>query len=362
MKQNFFYTLLIGLILLLSIKSIDIETEPELKATDGKYTLDHILGAATRVKEYVLKHKKIPKTVGVSSDELTLAQFTYSMGIAILNIHKQKTTNQIFTLKLEAPTSTHRCNIKVELANYIDAINRVVEYCQKNRAAPAYVTSSSVQIGYAEYSFGFSKILDYYKTHKALPLYNVFDSSVFDESGSGSSGSSGEIKGISLVKGINEKTNDSDFKKYLNQFNNAIKATYALKAKAKELTLGCSTPLQKANAIFNFVKNHITYKYYENSQKGADKTLSSRLANCCDQANLIVALCRLSGIPARYSHGQHCHFYYSGNYYGHVWAQILVGNTWYAADPTGQSNSLGFIKNWDIHNYHSLKQYALIPF
>ena len=72
-------------------------------------------------------------------------------------------------------------------------------------------------------------------------------------------------------------------------------------------------------------------------------------------ANLIIALCRYSGIPARYSHGQHCHFYVSGNYYGHVWAQILIGKTWYAADATGSSNSLGFIKNWDIHNYHSLK-------
>ena len=177
-----------------------------------------------------------------------------------------------------------------------------------------------------------------------------------------SSGSSGEIKGVNMVRGINEKGTDSDAKKYLNQYNSHIHPTHALKAKAKELTLRCSTPLQKANAIFNFVKNHITYKYYENSQKGADKTLSSRLANCSDQANLIVALCRLSGIPARYSHGQHCHFLVSGHYYGHVWAQILIGNTWYAADPTGPNNSLGFIKNWDIHSFHSLKQYALIPF
>ena len=51
MKQNFFYTLFIGLIFLLSIKS-------SLQA----YSLDDILDAASRVKQYVLKHKKIPKT------------------------------------------------------------------------------------------------------------------------------------------------------------------------------------------------------------------------------------------------------------------------------------------------------------
>ena len=165
-----------------------------------------------------------------------------------------------------------------------------------------------------------------------------------------------------MIKGINEKNNESDLNQYLKKFNNAIGVTYALKAKAKELTLGCSTTLKKANAIFIFVKNEIKYKYYENSQKGADKTLSSKLGNCCDQANLIVALCRLSGIPARYSHGQHCYFYYSGNYYGHVWAQILIGNTWYAADATSSSNSLGFIRNWNINTFNTLRQYSLIPF
>jgi len=345
MKQNFFYTLFIGLILLLSIKS---------NATGGKYTLDNILDAATRVKKYVLKNQKIPKLVQVASDELTLAQFTYSMGIAILNIHKDKKSDKISTIKLETPSTPHRCNIKVYLEQYIDAIKRVVAYCKNNGAAPAYVLSSSVEIGYAEYSFGFSKILDFYKTEKALPLYNVFDSSVFD--------GPDEIKGVTMLKGINEKNNDPDLNKYIKQFNNACQLTVAIKAKAKALTAGLSTTLQKATAIFNFVKNQITYEYYENSQKGADRTLSSRYGNCCDQANLIIALCRYSGIPARYSPGQHCYFIKSGKYYGHVWAQILIGKTWYAADATGSNNSLGFIRNWDIDSFHTLKQYALIPF
>ena len=323
MKKNIFNTLIIGLILLLSIKSIDVEIEPILQGTDGKYTLDDIIDAATRVKQYVLKNKKIPKTVRVSSDELSIAQFTYSMGVAILNIHNNKKTAKISTIKLESPTSIHRCN---------------------------------VEIGYAEYSFGFSKILDFYKTEKALPLYCIFDSSVFDDS------SSDEIIGVRMVKGINEKNNESDLDKYLKQFNNVIRITENIKKKAKQLTSGCTTTLQKAKAIFNFVKNNISYKYYENSLYGASNTLANLRGNCCDMANLIIALCRYSGIPARYSHGQHCHFYVSGNYYGHVWAQILIGKTWYAADATGSSNSLGFIKNWDIDSFHTLRQYALIPF
>ena len=67
-----------------------------------------------------------------------------------------------------------RCDLDNAVDNYIDAIKRVVAYCEKNGAAPAYVLSSSIEIGFAEYSFGFSKILAFYKTEKALPLYNVF--------------------------------------------------------------------------------------------------------------------------------------------------------------------------------------------
>ena len=350
MKQNLFYTLVFGLILFLSIKSNEA-------ATSGKYTLDDIIDAAIRVKQYVLKNKKIPNVVRVSSDELSIAQFTYSAGIAILNIYGNKKTAKISTIKLESPSSIHRCNIKVLLANYIDAIKRVVAYCEKNGAAPAYVTSSSVEIGYAEYSFGFSKIIAFYKTEKALPLYCQFDSSVFDDSGSDD-----EIIGVRKVKGINEKNYETDLNKYLKRYNDACYATESIKTKARQLTSGCSTTLQKARAIFNFVKNNISYKYYENSLYGASQTLANGRGNCCDMANLIVSLCRASGIPARYSHGQHCHFYISGNYYGHVWAQILIGKNWYAADATGSDNSLGFIRNWDIDSFNTLRQYDLIPF
>ena len=356
MRQIIFYNIIVGIILFLTIKSNNLEIEPILKSTNGKYSLDDILDAATRVKNFVLNKKDIPKLVQVSSDELTIAQFTYSMGVAIKNIHENKKDNKISTINIDSPSTPHRCNIKVYLEEYMDAIGRVLKFCEDKGAAPAYVLSSSVEIGYREYSFGFSKILDFYRNENALPLYCVFDSSVFDDN------SSQEIKGVTILKGINEKNTEKDLDKYIKQTNNACYITEAIKTKARQLTSGYTTPLQKATSIFNFVKNQISYKYYENSLNGASKTLINGQGNCCDQANLIVALCRYSGIPVRYSHGQHCYFYNSQKYYGHVWAQILIGNTWYAADATGPNNSLGFIKNWNINTFNTLKQYTLIPF
>ena len=356
MRKNIFFSIIVGILLFLSIKSTNLESEPLLLST-GKYTLADILDAANRVKNYVLKYKDIPKTVQVSSDELTMVQFTYSMGVAIKNINENKNGNEISTIKLNTPTTPHRCNIKVYLEDYIDAIGRVLKYSEEHGAAPAYVMSYSVEIGYREYAYGFSKILVFYMEEKALPLYCVFDSSVFDKDDPNQ-----EIKGVDFVKGINERNSETDVNKYIKETNNNCYITETIKDQTKKVTSGCTTTLQKARAIFNFVKNQITYKYYSNSQNGASKTLVNGRGNCCDMANLIVAMCRYSGIPVRYSHGQDCYFYYSGNYYGHVWAQILIGNIWYAADATSGSNSLGFIKNWNYKNFNSLRQYALLPF
>lgn len=145
------FQLIFGILLFLTINS-----------TEGKYTLSNILDASTRVKNYVLKYKDLPKIVVVASDEVKMVQFTYLMAVAIKNIYENKKEDKISLIKLEAPTSLHQCNKKVDLKDYIDTIGRIIKFCKEKGAAPAYVTSLSVEIGYREYAFGFSKILDYY--------------------------------------------------------------------------------------------------------------------------------------------------------------------------------------------------------
>jgi RHS repeat-associated protein len=55
--------------------------------------------------------------------------------------------------------------------------------------------------------------------------------------------------------------------------------------------------------IFEFVHNHIRYEPYYGSLKGATRTLLDRAGNDCDQASLLVALLRQSGVEAKYAYG-----------------------------------------------------------
>lgn len=160
-------------------------------------------------------------------------------------------------------------------------------------------------------------------------------------------------------KGLNQNTKKS-VAKYLYGGGRA-KITKAIRKLSKKLTGKYSTKLEKATAIFNYVRDNLGYSYYANSKKGAAKTLKTKSGNCCDHSNLIVALCRASKIPARYSHARGCRFK-SGLVTGHVWAQIYVNGRWYSADGTSYKNSLGHISNWNTKSYHSYHKYRNIPF
>ncbi len=163
-------------------------------------------------------------------------------------------------------------------------------------------------------------------------------------------------------KGLNEieSLSDAELAKYLKASGyDAINS--AIQTLANKLIAGKTSTWDKATAIFNYVRDNIAYSYYSNSQKGAAKTLSSGTGNCCDQANLVVALCRAAGIPARFSHAKNCKFN-SGLVTGHVWAQIYIDGVWYTADATSRYNELGNIQNWDTNSFTNLNQYIHLPF
>jgi transglutaminase-like putative cysteine protease len=131
-------------------------------------------------------------------------------------------------------------------------------------------------------------------------------------------------------------------------------------ALAKSITKGSTSQYTSAVKIYNWVRDNINYAFYYNTQKGALGTLSSRSANCADTAHLMVALERAAGIPARYEH-IYAQFS-SGNWYGHVIAQVYVNGKWYYADGTSYRNSFGVVKNWNTGTFKLEGVYRSLPF
>ena len=120
-----------------------------------------------------------------------------------------------------------------------------------------------------------------------------------------------------------------------------------------------STAYDTAVNLFNWVRDNIGYSFYYNTKYGAAGTLTHMTGNCCDTANLLIALARYDGITSRYVHG-YCNF--SSGWYGHVWAQLYVNGKWYTADATSYANSLGVVKNWNTTTYKLYGTYNTLPF
>ncbi len=102
-------------------------------------------------------------------------------------------------------------------------------------------------------------------------------------------------------------------------------------AKAKELTAGCATDLEKVQAVYTHIVTKITYDY-ELAQKiidkkvtvylpEVDKTLSSGKGICYDYSSLFAAMLRSIGIPARLVTGK-----VAPNNGTHAWNEVYITN------------------------------------
>ena len=340
-----------------------------VKNSSSRFYLSDIKIAASKVKSYVNSNGRLPSTVTVANTKLSISQFSYLMSKAVYNINAGN--SNYITL----PSGMSSCNSSgnhisatIYKAQYLDLAKRVVSFTESNKVPPVYAkvySSSGSSYGNAEfdlYTFSFAKILDFHKTNKYLPNYCTFDSSAVGSFDIPAYSGSGKIKANAsqFKNGLNEKNTETNLSKYLvGTGRSAISS--AISTLASKLTKGLTTTDAKALAIYNYVRDEVDYSYYADSRYGASGTLSLGYGNCVDQASLVVALCRASGIHARYSHAQGCTFS-SGLVTGHVWAQVLVNGVWYSADPTSVRNSLGNVANWNTNSYYSLNKYAAVPF
>ena len=293
------------------------------------------------MKKYYETNKKLPSTVTAGGVKFTLAEFTYLMAKAIDQLGKSDTKAIAIILGIADPSNPSGDNIySVDLSkeNYLKVALNVANYMSENKAAPNYASSTIGNIIYSEYVDAFSRILAFYEINNRLPNSVIISYSSGSDSGSGATGT-----------GLNEKNTETDLDKYLKATKNCQVGNSAIKSVVDSVTKGLTSVKDKATAIFNYVRDKISYSFYYDTKYGAAGTLSSKKGNCVDSSHLLVAMFRTTGIPARYVHGS-CTFS-SGSTYGHVWVQVLVDGQWTVADATSSRNSLGKVANWNTKTF-----------
>lgn len=102
----------------------------------------------------------------------------------------------------------------------------------------------------------------------------------------------------------------------------------------------------RAHAICEWVRNHVTFaSNTSNSTTAAVDTLIEKVGVCRDFAHLMIALCRASNLPARFT---------TGTDYGadpalgppdfHAYVEVYLGGRWYLFDPSGTAIPMGLMR------------------
>ncbi len=101
-----------------------------------------------------------------------------------------------------------------------------------------------------------------------------------------------------------------------------------------------------AHAIQNLVENHLTYKSFFGKDLGAKYALKNANGDCTEYADLMIAMCRLNGLPARrvagYTVKRESNDLLSSifKYSSHAWVEIYFTNLgWVPFDPTHSDGS-----------------------
>ncbi|MCR5026278.1 MAG: transglutaminase [Methanobrevibacter sp.] len=297
----------------------------------GTVPISQLVSAANYVNSYIEKNAKLPTSVSIGEVSYSTAQYLYLLSEAIVNINGGDLSN-LYVLSVNNPTNPGSASNMGNLNEYVSVANYLIT-SMDNGNTPNYVSTSIGNVGYDGLVYAFTRVLVYYGEMNKLPSTVAVKSLKIYES-------------TSVLDSVNTIT---DLSAYLSPSTHCQSNNAEIVALAERLTQGLTTSVEKATAIYNYVRDKISYSFYYDTNYGAVGTLHSGSGNCVDQAHLVIALYRAANLPARYVHGT-CVFS-SGGTYGHVWAQVLIGDTWIVTDPTSTRNSFDKVVNWNNYNY-----------
>ena len=320
---------------------MDDEIYPASDTPASELSIKNIILGANKIKAYYATYHKLPNTVTVAGSTFKLVDFIYLMTHAIGQIESGNFSDISVITNITEPANKtagdYFDSVSLSKTNYLKLAANIEKCILDYNKAPGYASSTIGKICYLEYVDALARILAYYGNNNALPSAVVID---YPDP---------TVVPSPAGKGLNQKNTETDLTKYLIPTMNCQVDNAKIKTIVAKVTAGLTSVKEQATAIYNYVRDYIHYAFYYDTKHGAVGTLEVGSGNCVDQAHLLVAMLRTADIPARYVHGT-CTFS-SGSTYGHVWAQVLVGDIWYVIDPTSSRNSFGKIANWNTNTF-----------
>lgn len=299
----------------------------------ANYSYADVLRKANDTKVFIEKWGQLPNYVTFPDDHVSPEDFLYML----CQVYTDNSTFCVAGFDNGVTSKTNCNNEKIYKEDYIKLANEIVQCYAKNGRAPRTLEVNGKVMDFADAFYFYTRAVAYIANHGICSAYGtVLSFSAGDEPYPVPEGYEDYVK-----RTANCEVNDSAIKQAVHTAISGVTGIY-----------------NQAVAIFNYVRDRTSYSGYYNTRYGAKGTLSRGYGNCCDMSNLVIAMMRTLGIPARYNHAT-CYFS-SGLVTGHVWAEVYIDGKWYKCDATSKRNSFGNIVNWYSCTNH--KRYIELPF
>jgi glutamine amidotransferase-like uncharacterized protein/uncharacterized protein YpmS len=142
--------------------------------TGTNVTISQVVSAASTVKDYYDKNKKLPNYVTINSKQISMAKFLYLLTTATKELNGGSSTSTSITVKsvsaATSPSGTYKSG-SIAKSEYLTLAQNIISFINSNGRAPNYVTTSLGKVNYTKMIYMFSKILKYYKSNSKLPNY-----------------------------------------------------------------------------------------------------------------------------------------------------------------------------------------------
>lgn len=135
-------------------------------------SISQISSAATSIKSYYDTNKTLPISITINGNQLSMAQFSYLLGSAAVNLNSGSTA-PINIEDVDAPVSPSG-SIKagsVYRSEFVSMAQSLLSFVSVNGKAPNYLTSSLGNMSFENVVYMYSKILNFYQSNGRMPNY-----------------------------------------------------------------------------------------------------------------------------------------------------------------------------------------------
>lgn len=249
-------------------------------------------------KTIVKNAKAIKKNVETQYKLGATAKWGYYFAKAILKPKKDvpKTTFN----NASKPTGTHLSR-QIPKVDYLKICERLIDYVERKRALPNFITYKSFKIRTRLYTYMMAKILVYYDAHGKLPNYVDVNSKAFYKP---------------------------------TETGNVVYDYFYQKTGAKFTTI---------DDFLGYIKTHYHYEYYFDDRKSNKEVIDSKAGNCTDLLQMMCNYVEAMGYEWKCIHVK-CRV--SGT--GHVFGKFRKPNKtdWFIRDIASVADGGSIISVW----------------